>query len=121
MESIAAPHEAWGAPRYDGSESSSLCDGDESSQTSPSEIENSGPPGASNIPDPELDGYDEADPIAICGFSIKFPQDATSPEAFWKMMVEKRCAMTDFPANRINTEGFYQKQGKSRLNTVSMN
>lgn len=47
-----------------------------------------------------IDGND-GDSIAICGFSIKFPQDATSPEAFWKMIMEKRCAMTEFPSDRM--------------------
>ncbi|KAI0383339.1 putative polyketide synthase [Hypomontagnella monticulosa] len=61
------------------------------------------------ILDSELDG-DEVDPIAICGFSVKFPEDATSPEALWKMMMERRCAMTEFPADRINANGFYQKR-----------
>lgn len=63
----------------------------------------------------QVDG-DVAHDIAICGFSIKFPQEATSPNAFWKMMMEKRCAMTDFPEDRINLEGFHSSRNK--LNTV---
>lgn len=62
-----------------------------------------------------LDG-NEADPIVICGFSIKFPQEATSPEGLWKIMMERRCAMTDFPAERVNLNGFHQKDKK--LNNV---
>ena len=65
--------------------------------------------------DPELDGND-LEPIAICGFSIKFPQEATSPEAFWKLICEKRCAMTDFPESRLNKDGFYRET--KRRNTV---
>jgi hypothetical protein len=61
--------------------------------------------------EPELDG-NGLEPIAICGFSVKFPQDATSPEAFWKMICERRCAMTDFPDTRFNKDGFYQKKKK---------
>ncbi|KAL2758194.1 hypothetical protein ACRALDRAFT_1040239 [Sodiomyces alcalophilus JCM 7366] len=34
------------------------------------------------------------------------------------MMMERRCAMTDFPAERVNADGFYQK--KSRLNTLPL-
>ncbi|KAI2601905.1 putative polyketide synthase [Hypoxylon sp. NC1633] len=49
------------------------------------------------------------DPICVCGISIKFPQDATSPDALWKMLVERRCAMTEFPKNRLNIDGFYKK------------
>ncbi|KAI0145929.1 putative polyketide synthase [Hypoxylon sp. NC0597] len=54
--------------------------------------------------------------VAICGFSIKFPGDAVSAESFWQMLIEKRCAMTEFPASRFNKDGFY-KQEKS-LNTI---
>ncbi|KAI8633359.1 putative polyketide synthase [Xylariaceae sp. FL1651] len=63
---------------------------------------------------PRLEEDDNA--IAICGFSLKFPGDAVSSELFWKMMEEKRCAMTPFPANRFNGKGFYQK--KSSVNTI---
>jgi len=45
--------------------------------------------------------------IAIIGFSLEFPQDATSSERFWKMMAEKRCAMTEFPPDRLNIDAFY--------------
>ncbi|RYP06667.1 hypothetical protein DL765_009401 [Monosporascus sp. GIB2] len=65
----------------------------------------------------ELDG-DDSDPIAICGFSIKFPQEATCPESFWKMMLERRCAMTDFPPDRLDLRGFYCK--KNRANTIPL-
>lgn len=64
---------------------------------------------------PHVDG-DVSHDIAICGFSIKFPQDATSPNAFWKMMMEKRCAMTDFPEDRVCVDGFHSS--KNKLNTV---
>ncbi|KAI1355427.1 putative polyketide synthase [Xylaria sp. FL0043] len=56
--------------------------------------------------------------IAICGFSLKFPGDATSSELFWRMMAEKRCATAPFPTNRFNGDGFYQKKGG--LNTISV-
>ncbi|KAI1383543.1 putative polyketide synthase [Hypoxylon trugodes] len=54
----------------------------------------------------------------ICGFSIKFPGDATTPENLWKMMVEKRCSSTEFPAGRLNPNGFYQ--AKSKANTLPL-
>lgn len=56
-----------------------------------------------------LDGNQE-DPVVICGFSLNFSQDATSPEAFWNMMMERRCAMTEFPPERLNAHGFHQKE-----------
>ncbi|KAK7983237.1 hypothetical protein PG989_010639 [Apiospora arundinis] len=67
--------------------------------------------------DSELDGHD-GDDIAVCGFSIKFPQDATTPEAFWKMMMDRRCAMTEFPPDRLNIDGFHSK--KQKLNTLPL-
>jgi hypothetical protein len=93
-------------------EPSLLFDGE--SQTDYEDLSSSPP--AAGVTDPELDG-DDSDPIAICGFSIKFPQDATSPENFWKMMIDRRCAMTEFPEDRINPKGFYQK--KAKVHTAS--
>ena len=60
---------------------------------------------------------DTVEPIAVVGFSLKFPQDATSPEAFWRMIVEKRCAMTDIPADRLTMESFHGTD-KNRNDTV---
>ena len=66
-----------------------------------------------------LDGIEKAgyEPIAVIGFSLKFPQDATSPETFWKMMTEKRCSMTEWPKERLNLDAFYHPDG-SRPDTV---
>lgn len=58
-------------------------------------------------------------PIAIIGFSLKFPQDATSPDAFWKMLTEKRCAMTDLPTDRVHLNAFYNPDG-TRRDTVGL-
>ncbi|KAF4628668.1 hypothetical protein G7Y89_g9483 [Cudoniella acicularis] len=46
---------------------------------------------------------DVVDPIAIVGFSLKFPQGAESPDSFWSMMVEGKCAATEFPEDRLST------------------
>ena len=46
-------------------------------------------------------------PVAIVGFSLKLPQDAVSADAFWTMLTEGRCASTEFPADRLNIDGFY--------------
>ena len=35
--------------------------------------------------------------IAIIGLSLKFPQEASSAEGFWDMLMGKRCAMTEVP------------------------
>jgi hypothetical protein len=57
-------------------------------------------------------------PLAVIGLSLRFPQDATSAEAFWKMLVEGRCAMTDYPKDRMNIDAFYHPD-TSRTDTVS--
>lgn len=50
---------------------------------------------------------DIMDPIAIIGFALKFPGDATSPESFWRMISDQKCASTPFPKDRINIDAFY--------------
>lgn len=66
-----------------------------------------------------LDGVDQPrlESIAVIGFSLKFPQDAASPEAFWKMLLEKRCSMTEWPKERLNLHAFYHPDS-SRPDTV---
>jgi hypothetical protein len=97
-----------------GTETFSLPHGS-ASYTDTTSIENENNGGHSGQ-DSELDGND-LEPIAICGFSIKFPQEATTPDAFWKMICERRCVMTEFPKSRMNKNGFYRKENKR--NTVS--
>jgi hypothetical protein len=60
---------------------------------------------------------DGGDPIAVIGFALKFPQDVTSEENLWKVLMEKRTTMTDVPANRWNLDGFYKPHG-NRPGTV---
>lgn len=52
-------------------------------------------------------GQDKLAPIAVIGFSLKFPQDATSPEGFWKILSEGRSAMTEVPSDHFNIDAFY--------------
>ncbi len=58
---------------------------------------------------PSLDAHDDLEPIAVVGFSLKYPQDADSPGSFWSMLVEKKCAMTEWPKDRINLDAFYHR------------
>ncbi|OJJ38044.1 hypothetical protein ASPWEDRAFT_106140 [Aspergillus wentii DTO 134E9] len=58
-------------------------------------------------------------PLAIVGLSLKFPQDAVSPQSFWKMIVEGRCASTDFPSDRLNIDAHYHPD-QNRLDTLSV-
>lgn len=62
---------------------------------------------------------DILEPIAVVGLSMKFPGHATSPELFWKMMMEKRCASKDFPADRMNIDAFYHPDPE-KLSRVSV-
>ncbi|KAH8645577.1 hypothetical protein BGZ60DRAFT_535878 [Tricladium varicosporioides] len=57
---------------------------------------------------------DLLEPIAIVGFSIGFPQDATSSDALWKIMMEKRTTSTDFPKNRMNVDAIYHPDPNRR-------
>lgn len=57
------------------------------------------------------------EPVAVIGYSLKFPQDAVSADSFWKMLIEKRCAMTEFPKDRINLNAFYHPDA-DRSDTV---
>ena len=65
---------------------------------------------------PASDGV-AAEPIAVVGFALQFPQGATSPEAFWQMLSEGRNAATEFPRDRLNIDAFYHPDA-SRHNTV---
>ena len=49
----------------------------------------------------------EYPPLAVVGFAQRFPGDATTEDGFWNMMMERRCASTDFPPDRLNIDAFY--------------
>lgn len=61
---------------------------------------------------------DVLEPLAVVGFSFKFPQDATSTESFWNMLSEGRCASTEIPKSRMNIDAFYCPGG-DRQGSVS--
>ena len=75
--------------------------------------------GDSWTPDSTDGEQDLLEPIAIIGLSLKFPQDATSPESFWKMLMERRCASTEFPKDRMNVDAFYNPD-TNRMDTIPM-
>ena len=60
---------------------------------------------------------DISEPIAIVGFGFQYPQEATSVEAFWDMLMSARCAMTVPPENRFCVEAFHHPD-PSRRDTV---
>lgn len=45
--------------------------------------------------------------VAVIGIAIKFPQDATSTESFWNMLMDRRSALTDVPKDRYNIDAFW--------------
>ena len=59
------------------------------------------------------------EPLAIVGLSLKFPQDASSPEAFWEMLMRKKSAMTVIPDDRFNVDAHYHPD-KNRTSMVSI-
>jgi hypothetical protein len=62
---------------------------------------------------PTHDGInDKIEPIAVIGFDLRFPQDASSAESFWQLLVEARSTMTEVPANRYNVRAFYHPDHK---------
>jgi len=58
-------------------------------------------------------GEDLVEPIAIVGFALQFPQDATSEEAFWNMLLERRAALSEVPKDRWNINAFHKPGNKS--------
>ncbi|MFC5751232.1 SDR family NAD(P)-dependent oxidoreductase [Actinomadura rugatobispora] len=48
-----------------------------------------------------------AEPIAVVGMACRFPGGANSPEAFWRLLVEGRDAVTDIPATRWGAAELY--------------
>ncbi|GKZ24500.1 type I Iterative Polyketide synthase (PKS) [Aspergillus brasiliensis] len=63
-------------------------------------------------------GGDILAPLAVVGMSLKFPQDATSPEAFWDMLVQGRCVSSEFPSNRMNIDAHHDTE-RGRLHSIS--
>lgn len=54
------------------------------------------------------------EPIAIIGMSFRFPGGAETSDEFWQMLVEKRCAATDYPKDRFDIDAFWHPDGKKQ-------
>ncbi|OTB06091.1 hypothetical protein M426DRAFT_55767 [Hypoxylon sp. CI-4A] len=57
--------------------------------------------------------------IAIVGTGLRFPGDATDPEAFYDMLLRGRSALTETPADRYNLDSFYHPD-QERLGAVNV-
>src|SRR6266576_986199 len=50
------------------------------------------------------------DRIAIIGIGCRFPGGVNDAESFWKLLVERRDAVCDVPADRWNVERYYDRE-----------
>lgn len=62
---------------------------------------------------------DLIEPVAIVGFSFRLPQDASSTESFWKMLLEQKSTATDFPKDRLSSSASYHPD-PNRRGTVNI-
>ena len=60
------------------------------------------------------------EPLAIIGIGCKFPGDINSPDDFWKLLIEKRDALTRIPADRWDADGLYAPEFR-RAGKISVN
>lgn len=61
------------------------------------------------------------EPIAVIGFGLKFPQKASSPAAFWDLLIHGGSARSEVPADRYNADAFHRVGGnKVKTGTVSL-
>ena len=50
--------------------------------------------------------------VAVVGLSIRFPDEATSLDSFWDMLIHARCASREFPPDRMNIDAFHHPNGE---------
>lgn len=60
---------------------------------------------------------DALEPIAVIGMAVKFPQDASSVEGFWQMLLDGRSSLTEIPKDRMNIDAYYHPD-KDHFGTV---
>lgn len=58
-------------------------------------------------------------PLAVVGMAFDFPQDTTSEESFWDLIVRGRTTSTEFPRERMNVNAFYHPDA-DRPSSVSI-
>jgi acyl transferase domain-containing protein len=50
---------------------------------------------------------DALEPIAIVGLATHFPQQATSTESLWELLLQARSTWSTIPKERFDSEAFY--------------
>nr|POE77901.1 reducing polyketide synthase hmp8 [Quercus suber] len=58
------------------------------------------------------------EPLAVVGMAFNLPQGTNSDEKLWRVLVDKRNTMSEWPADRVNVDAFYHPD-PLRTNTVS--
>ncbi|KAL4953777.1 hypothetical protein BDW69DRAFT_184162 [Aspergillus filifer] len=58
-------------------------------------------------------------PLAVIGLALRYPGDAVSPDKFWQMLMERQCASSRYPADRLNIDAHYNPTG-NRQDTLSV-
>lgn len=62
--------------------------------------------------DPPMDPQPDAVmPIAIVGMACRFPGDGENVESLFEMLKNGDNAWSEFPADRVNIDGFYHPSG----------
>lgn len=64
-------------------------------------------------------GSGAREPIAIVGIGCRFPGRANDPEAFWNLLESGTDAITDVPAERWNSQAFYDADSSRPGKTYS--
>lgn len=59
-----------------------------------------------------------ADDIAVIGIGLRFPGDATNPEALWKVLETGESQWCEIPKDRLNVDGYFHPSG-DRQGSVS--
>ena len=75
--------------------------------------------GRAGLPTEQHGSSSILEPIAIVGYALEFPQDATSAEAFWNVMIEGVSTSTEIPPDRWSHEGFYHPD-PNKVGAVSL-
>ncbi|KAL5356851.1 hypothetical protein BJX96DRAFT_171992 [Aspergillus floccosus] len=64
---------------------------------------------------------DAPPPMAIVGMGVRLPGGVRSPDDFWQLMVEKRCASAPIPPGRYNVDAFHGVPGVDTQSVVAKN
>ncbi|KAJ5916858.1 polyketide synthase [Penicillium tannophilum] len=75
--------------------------------------------GTSSPSTSESSDLEDGPALAIVGLSFEFPEEATSSEKFWEMIIEGRCASKDIPEDRMNIENYYHPD-ETRASTIAV-